>query len=325
VLSSVGTWGSTAVWLFFILSGFVLAWSFTKNTEVDYGTYIVRRLTRLYIPVWGAVLFAVVTMIFVSRNVQGLGDWVASHPARIELRHVVSDLTLLGGTGSNITPLWSLRWEVFFSVLLILYVLVARKINPWVMMSVCYVLSIAGSVIGNQLLLYMPMFGMGVAVAFAWGRIQEIAVRVTQWFTRAPHVAALLIVATLLGVVALQSLPQELLGSEVPDAVKLGATTALRLLSVATIVVLVAVSKTIGRVFMIRPIAWLGRISFSLYLVHEIVLLAGVYSTSANPTAIAVAVVACFPVAWVFLKVVEEPAHKLSKRIGSRRMAPATA
>lgn len=318
LLNATGPWGFTAVWLFFILSGFVLAWSFTKNAKVDYGVYILRRLVRLYVPVWGAVLLAVVTMLIVSRNVKGLGDWVASHPARIELRHVVSDLTLLGGTGSNITPLWSLRWEVFFSVLLILYVLVARKVNPWVMMVACYALSVTGHVIGNHLLFYMPMFGIGVAFAFAWGTIQQLSMRAAGWFTRAPFVAGALAVGVLLAAASLQSLHQILPSLGISTPIPGGLTVALRLLSVALIVVIVGVSKTVAKVFAWAPIAWLGKISFSLYLVHEIVILAAVYSTRADPTALVVAVALCFPVAWLFYKLVEAPAHKLSRRIGAR-------
>lgn len=318
LLNATGPWGFTAVWLFFILSGFVLAWSFTRNAKVDYGVYILRRLARLYIPVWGAVVLAVVTMLFVSRADKTLGDWAAGHPAHIELRHVVSDLTLVGGIGSTITPLWSLRWEVFFSVLLILYVLVARKINPWVLMIACYGLSIVGNVIGNQVLMYMPMFGIGVAFAFAWGSIQQISLRVAGWFGRVPFAAGALAVLALLAATSLQSVHQILPSLGISTTLPSAATFACRLLSVALIVVIVGVSKTVGKAFTLAPIAWLGKVSFSLYLVHEIVLLVGVYATKADTTALVVSVLLCFPVAWLFYKLVEEPAHNLSKRIGAR-------
>lgn len=321
ILNATGPWGFTAVWLFFILSGFVLAWSFTKNAKVDYGVYILRRLVRLYVPVWGAVAFAVVTMLIVSRNVPGLGDWVASHPARIEMRHIVSDLTLLGGTGSTITPLWSLRWEVFFSVLLILYVLIARKVNPWAMMVACYALSVTGHVVGNQLLFYMPMFGIGVAFAFAWGTIQQMSMRAAGWFDRAPFVGGTLAVAALLAATGLQSVHQILPSLGIFESIPSGVTVALRLLSVALIVVIVGVSKTVAKAFTWAPIAWLGKISFSLYLVHEVVILAFVYSTRANPIAIAASVVLSFPIAWLFFKFVEQPAHNFSKRIGAPKQA----
>lgn len=316
---AIGTWGATAVWLFFVLSGFVLALSFKNTPTVDYGVYVLRRLVRLYLPVWGAVLLALVSMIFISRDVDGLGSWVAAHPAQPTLWGVIADFTLLSGTGSNVTPLWSLRWEIFFSLLLIVYVAAARSIPPALLITVSLTLSIVGGIAENALLLYMPMFGIGVGFAFAWPTFERWAATLRSRFN--PAVGGSLAVAALLAVAVSQLAPAWLSKFGMASLALPGVTTATRLISVSLIVVLVGTSVAIGRVFTSRLILWLGMVSFSLYLTHETVLLGVVYSTAANPVWLLFAVALCFPIAWLFYKLVESPAHVFAKRIGVRKDA----
>ncbi|KAB1867359.1 acyltransferase [Microbacterium algeriense] len=317
LLDALGAWGATAVWLFFVLSGFVLALSFRNSPRTDYGVYVLRRLARLYLPVWGAVLLALVSMLFISRDVDGLGTWVGAHPPTPTPWGVIADLTLLSGTGSNVTPLWSLRWEIFFSLLLIAYIAAARSIRPGILLAVCAMLSTVGGIYENALLLYMPMFGIGVGFAFAWPTIERWATALRERLS--PLLGGALAVAALVAVMGAQLAPNLLPKLGVTSSIALPAMTTLtRLVSVSLIVVLVGTSVTIGRAFSSRMILWLGMISFSLYLTHETVLLGFVYSTAANPVALAGAVALCFPVAWLFYRAVEKPAHAFAKRIGAR-------
>lgn len=324
-LALVGTWGATAVWLFFVLSGFVLALAFRNAPETDYGIYVLRRLARLYLPVWGAVFLALVSMIFISRDVDGLGSWVGAHPAFPTPWGVIADLTLLSGTGSNVTPLWSLRWEIFFSLLLVAYIAAARNVRPALMILGCAALSVVGGIYENALLLYMPMFGIGVGFAFAWPTFEKWASMLRKRLGRAA--GGTLAVGSLLIVAAAQLAPSLLPKFGIATPILLtGVNTFTRLASVSILVVLVGTSLTIGRVFSARPILWLGLISFSLYLTHETVLLALVYPTRADAVALIVAILLCFPTAWLFYTLVERPAHSLAKLIGARdsRVVPAT-
>lgn len=314
----IGTFGATAVWLFFILSGFVLARMWLNAPEMDYGRYVLRRLVRLYVPVWGSVVLTVLTMLIIPRDGTGLGVWVQSHAEKLETWRVVADLTLLAGTGSNNTPLWSLRWEVLFSLLLIVYIAACRMVPPWIAAAGCLLLSAIGGASGSQLLLYMPMFGIGVAFAFAWGQIESWRDRWHTTTSRLRGGAPVAAVATVMLAVGLQFVPVLLgnLGLGAVPFVTPFITTACRLASVAAIIVIVGTSVTVGRAFSARPVLWLGLVSFSLYLTHEIVLLAFVYPTGANTIALLIAVAVCFPVAWIFYRLVEAPAHTWSRRVG---------
>ena len=53
--------GGEAVYLFFVLSGFVLARPFLGGRSSTWRTYFVKRIPRLYLPVWVAVGFALVS------------------------------------------------------------------------------------------------------------------------------------------------------------------------------------------------------------------------------------------------------------------------
>jgi len=108
-------------------------------------------------------------------------------------------------------------------------------------------------------------------------------------------------------------------------------TTAAQLLATfgAALIVLVAVAwPSFARVLELRPIQWLGRISFSLYLVHVPILIATAWfmrSLAWYWTPV-VAIPAALLIAALFERFVEGPSHRLSQRVGravARRAGPA--
>ena len=118
--------GPEAVFVFFVLSGFVLFLP-TESVRFRWAPYYPRRLLRLYLPVIGSVLFAWLSVILVPpRVINGASLWLDHHHLHVGLGRVLHDMALLGGVSLLNGPLWSLKWEVLFSVLLPVYVIVAR-------------------------------------------------------------------------------------------------------------------------------------------------------------------------------------------------------
>jgi peptidoglycan/LPS O-acetylase OafA/YrhL len=80
-----------------------------------------------------------------------------------------------------------------------------------------------------------------------------------------------------------------------------------------------------------RPFAWLGKVSYSLYLTHNIVLLAAVhllFGRVGGSTLLLVVVVASLVVAAIAWRLVEAPAMRLAARVSASRRrsrAPAVA
>ena len=165
--------GEEAVLVFFVLSGFVLTLPATRRS-VRWREYYPRRLVRLYLPVWGSLLLAVaVKAVLPSADGPGHSAWV-SERAAVRLDEVWHDAPLVAGTGLLNSPLWSLRWEVLFSLALPLYVLALRRRSgrrAWLDVAVLVSLIGAGTLVGSPWLRYLPVFGLGVVLAFHHDRL----------------------------------------------------------------------------------------------------------------------------------------------------------
>jgi len=104
--------GHEAVMLFFLLSGFVLSLPY-RQRGVEYGSFLVRRVCRIYLPYLGALLIAVLGDWWHHGPVQGTGmdwyvDWLNltwSDPpnAALILKHVGSG-SVCFSTGSEGRP-----------------------------------------------------------------------------------------------------------------------------------------------------------------------------------------------------------------------------
>jgi len=297
--------GGEAVFVFFVLSGFVLTLPALRRTQ-DWIAYFPARLVRLYVPVVASVLVALVLFLVVPRTGDpGESAWVARHADTLSLHGLVGDLTLLSPTRMN-SPLWSLTWEVAFSLLLPLFVSIAAvtRRHWWITALVAALLSTAGHPLRLQWLTYLSMFLVGSAVAAGWERIPQVR-RLVGW---------VLLVASVLGLTCGWWYPRE-----APGAV-FGSTVIL--LSAAVLVVLAGKWLPAERVLLGSVPRTLGRISFSLYLVHEpIAVSIAELVPDAHPWIAPLLTVPLALVAAVFFaRFVELPAHRLAKQV-SRRLS----
>ena len=126
-LWSVGWWfsytpvnllwdGDEAVLMFFVLSGFVLARPFTRREQSQsYLAYYPRRLLRLYPPLWGGLIFTFLLTLVESRHIIPAATyWVNNHS---NFHPSTLQDALLPRVGTTFDgPLWSLRWEILFSL-----------------------------------------------------------------------------------------------------------------------------------------------------------------------------------------------------------------
>lgn len=297
--------GSEAVFVFFVLSGFVLTLPALRRSQ-DWIAYYPSRLVRLYLPVVASIALALVFFFLVPRQDQPHQSfWINRHAEPFTLHGLVNDLTLLAPTLVN-SPLWSLTWEVAFSLLLPLFVSIAAvtRRHWWITALVAALLSTAGHPLRLQWLTYLSMFLVGSAVAAGWERIRQVR-RLVGW---------VLLVASVLGLTCGWWYPRE-----APGAV-FGSTVIL--LSAAVLVVLAGKWLPAERVLLGSVPRTLGRISFSLYLVHEpIAVSIAELVPDAHPW---IAPLLTIPLALVaavfFARFVELPAHRLAKQV-SRRLS----
>jgi peptidoglycan/LPS O-acetylase OafA/YrhL len=316
--------GSTAVFVFFVLSGFVLALP-TRTRSMHWLSYYPARLIRLYLPVWVAVGIAFIWSLSIPQLSDG-SSWLAGHQDPTATGVARDLLLVVGQPGSTISVLWSLRWEVVFSVLLPIFLIFAAKFRRFIGLKIVAVvgLILVGSYIGPsdrphalQVVFQLPIFALGCLMAIEWDRMLALRDRFVAQFRHfyvALATIALLFLWSYWLLFAL-SLPESLENAASP------ATRALQVCGAAMLVFAVASKPRAGVVLSTRPVMWLGSRSFSLYLVHEPVVVA-IGHLSVNPLnpllALLISVPCSLLLAEGFFRVVERPSHRLSRHVAER-------
>lgn len=313
--------GHEAVLVFFVLSGFVLTLPFLVRPPTGRSTlaYYGRRVVRLYLPVWGALAFALALALAVPRD-PAVGGWLGSHHAPT-VHDVWHDALLLFGTSNLNSPLWSLTWEVWFSLLMPLMFVLIRITRAtrwwWAAIPILMALSalarfdvvraaLPASWLTADMLQYLPVFAIGMLLVFQKDAIRSAAARIRTWW---PIVAAALLFAVSPSLIA---------------PVGWGPLQAfaylLSLIGVTAIVAL-AFASPARRPLEARPVQWAGKRSFSIYLVHEPIIVAAALLVGVSGwwpwIAIAVALVpVVLLVAALFYRLVEQPSIGLSRQVG---------
>ena len=320
------TAGPEAVVVFFLLSGFVLALEPLNRSGFDWVAYYPRRIARLYVPIVASVVLAVALLLLVPRDPSAVtGAWsaVLADP-RVSIGTVARESTVLFGAEFLINPpLWSLVWEVWFSLLLPLFVAVVVLVRRawWAAALVGFGMSLVGMRLHLPALGYLPMFLIGVALASGAGDLRAVAARIQGWRFGTMAWAALTALGALLLVFTWM-----VRGTAAIDVVAAATVSGFTVVGATLLVVCCAFSPAAGRVLTTRPATWLGRISYSLYLVHVPVLLAITFAIGDAQWwwIVVAAIPASLLVAWGFARVVEMPAHRFARWLG-RRTAQARA
>lgn len=339
--------GPEFVLVFFILSGFVLTLSplgkrtrlsipggqptpapqHTRTTQdppasqrpYDWAAYYPRRIIRLGVPVVASMVLAFVVVTTLPHPVDaGDGSWLTrqAHPDT-GLTNLLTETLLIADPSrpSVNPPLWSLTWELWFSLLLPVAVAIAlfsRRL-PVVWALVFCGISAYGYVMKVPAVMYLPAFALGGLLAANAARINAAIDRqrsrrgfTVMWAAIAVTGPMLCISYWLLRPLVHGPFADLALGMRVPGA----------MLMVATIAFWPAAS----RVFDAKPLAWLGRISFSLYLVHApIVVWFGLMFTGQSWwIGATLSTLTSLALALTMYALVEKPSQRLALWVGSR-------
>jgi peptidoglycan/LPS O-acetylase OafA/YrhL len=306
--------GPEAVIVFFVLSGFVLSLPVARGGRLHVDAYYPSRLIRLYLPVWGALVVAGALHVLVSHAVVPGGSWWLNQHARpLELSALGPDasLTSRAGDWGFTSVLWSLRWEVLFSLLLpVLLALVARARRAWLAAIVLACLEALLFNGGSGYLIYLPPFLLGVVLAFERERIERLA------RTLREHTVRNAVVKLALAAVCVSALTADWWLTTT------GVASALITVGACLSIVLALISEVFGRFLESTPMQWTGRRSYSLYLLHEPIVVALAFALGGRPMPV-LFVLAAVPLslagAAVFYRLVESPAQLLAHRWSAYR------
>jgi peptidoglycan/LPS O-acetylase OafA/YrhL len=293
-----------AVMLFFTLSGFVLALPYVEGRAATWSKFLVRRFFRLWPPVVVAVVVSATLCWLIGVRPPYVAEWWRE-PLNADLLTRCLLLTgQHGGCASLDLPLWSLVYEARLSLVFpALALLTLRWPRQAIVLAVVGGFSlevlerlcggITEPLSGSALLLDAvatlqcgALFVIGVALAMRASGLS---------FNRGS--------AALLGICSIALLA---MASDVGNGV--GAAIAIAL-AVGT--------AGLSRILLHPVLRWLGRISYSLYLIHVPLLAACVYGFGGPlaPATVVVAVGLCLLAAEIMFRMVELPSIAMGRRL----------
>jgi len=310
------TSGQEAVILFFVLSGYVLSLPVWTGRQSSYPIYLVRRIFRIYVPFVAAlILSAIGCTVFYKTHLQLTDFYMKTWQDPVTLRDFLHQLTMPDIPTLN-GAMWSLRYEMELSILFpfICWFLARSRYLPFVLLPAIRLLQMwiahrtftafhAELTILSDFLYYSLFFIAGALLA----RERAILLRFT-FLLKAPVLYLSVVVALLL------YYHRMFLHLSTPQ----GELLTL----IGSLILLVAVQDPRASLGMNNAVCqYLGRISYSMYLIHYVVLFALfdlAYGRIPFPLLICLCLVATLAVSHLFCISVEEPSLRLGKYLSKR-------
>ena len=325
--------GAEAVTLFYVLSGLVLSLPWFAGRPPRYRDYAIRRLCRLYLPYAAAVGLSAVLAVWLHpvAAVAGLSDWVNTMNWTKEVTPAVliDHAVMLGHRNMLDGVVHTLIWEVRVSLLFPLLVL---PIVWWGMRGAAGVAAAIWAVVLGIHFVWSPDTSpfelLEWRQGFSWVGMVALELQGTAYYatffvlgsTIACYVGRL---QQIQGVAALFLMVIGLLVFQGHWSRDLFTQELLVSTGSAMIVVSVLAAGPIQRVLQCAPLLWLGRVSFSLYLVHvPLLFVAVILLHDYVPLAVILVGVAfaSLVVAWLFNDLVAEPSARLGKSLTRRQL-----
>jgi peptidoglycan/LPS O-acetylase OafA/YrhL len=327
--------GDEAVILFFVLSGLVLALPYFNGREPFYPSYLIRRFFRIYVPYIVVVSVSAVLLLgsLSKYPMPGVSDWFSSMWSHAVQAKEYLKLIFMVDRPSNVDdPAWSLAYEMRISLFFPLICLAVRGLNGWMTLGLGVFLNEASRAAvyhfpylqpGASTVYFSSFFVFGCGLAKYKGAVQTYLARLKPWQKAALVLAALGLYNLVwetegLGYFGLAFPHDKLIRAFAP------AMGAVLLISCALSF------EKLQNLLHSKILLWLGKVSYSLYLTHLIVLAAAIYFLPESrplPARVMVGAFLALPAAAFSYQFLELPCikigHSLAKKLdGKRRFEP---
>jgi peptidoglycan/LPS O-acetylase OafA/YrhL len=321
--------GKAAVVLFFVLSGYVLSLPSWEGRQGPYGIYLVRRVCRIYLPFAAAAALSIAGDAVFWRFHPALSGWYAlTWHAPVSPALVLVQFTMWPMAVFN-TAFWSLFFEMEMSVAMPWVCAALKRVNGvaatlgsyGVVYAATWVLAhrhvdVVGHPAGWNALRTVQIlchFLLGATLARYSGRIGELwrAMAAWQWLALAGSLGCYWNLAVVFPVRGIAGVLRH-----VPAEADLAAA-----LGAVGIILCSLHLRPLGRVLESAVPEYLGRVSYSLYLMHSIVLFAVLdllYGRLPKLALFGMVMVGSLVLGHLFCVAVEEPAMRLGKRLAKR-------
>ncbi|WP_164472759.1 acyltransferase family protein [Cohnella candidum] len=317
--------GHASVILFFVLSGYVLALPFMERSGGSYRSFVIRRIFRIYVPYLVSVILATLMASWLaSGRIPGIDAWQRGiHPGTL-----AGHLFLVADTDTKAlnNVMWSLVHEMRISLLFPLITLCVLRWGWRANLLVCLLLSASGGLKTSlpwgheditlwDTLHYAAMFLIGAMLAKNKSSIAEAYRKLTalrKWkflIAAFPLYAYSTVIASAASKMGF--MPYDVIISDYAAAIA------------AAVWIVYAVNSTrLSKQLLLRkPVVFLGRISYSLYLYHLIVLFSlmfAFYGTLPNAVIYAGTIVLSLLLSALSHRFVERPAIAWGRRFADR-------
>lgn len=310
--------GSQAVMLFFVLSGFVLSLSFWRGKAPRYSLFVLTRIIRIYLPFAAASALSILGDLLFYRFSPPLSDWAAATwHAKPTLASITSQLLMIPSPVFN-TALWSLTYEMELSFVLPPLIWLMAKTRA------------SGVLVATAALACLPL-------PVHWGTWNTNGLRTALWVTVLFVVGATLAdqehrvrvlfrrvgkgswLVFALSLILFYDLPLR------AHSLAVGwSFWAMSGFGAAGIIVCALTLPALATWLRHPVLEYLGRISYSLYLTHSIVLFATfdlAYGHLPIPVIYAIVALGSWALAHIFCVLIEEPCTRLQKSLKTRQPA----
>ncbi|MGS2779049.1 acyltransferase family protein [Robertmurraya sp. GLU-23] len=321
--------GHAAVMMFFVLSGFVLSLPVYNKQKFIYSSYFVKRFCRIYIPYMAILLITIGfkgILDFKIGSVPELVNW-AMWDIQTTIINTIEHITFLGEfeATTNMMVIWSLVHEMRISLFFPFVVMLLLKLNWKTSILLGFASTGLSYVLMKQIstefdtmistnffvtLHYLGLFILGSLLAKYRIRLGGISKRCTP-------------LLLIFGFVLLfypkyiLAVPYKIFGEI--EFILYNMIKDWLIAIGAVLIILVSLnSVNTSKVLFLRPVKYLGRVSYSLYLIHPVILISlgySLYELLPVPLILLSGVFLTIVFSWVSYKLIEEPSIRLGKSL----------
>lgn len=320
--------GSDAVSLFFVLSGLVLSWKYFQPNEqlqitpAHYKEFVVNRVVRLYLPFVAAII---VIYYFLNHRhddtAQVIGQFFTNQT------HWMEEALLIRGKHEMYGPGWTLEVELAASLVLPFLVLLLRQSRQLFFMLMAVYVVLGPPLVMSQLIHFM----LGMILTYFFPLIARYDLRTSRFY----HFRYLIYLLAF-GLFSIRHITRIFPLGELSNYwLNLLRVDLFFFTGIGAFILLAYIinSPRLQRWLTIQPLLFLGRISYSLYLVHwffvdqvfhklDLYLPGSPHRRLTILAALLVTIGASLLTATVFNILVERPAIRLGKRLSARFASP---
>jgi len=325
-----------AVMLFFVLSGFVLSLPFLKEEKIEYTSYMIRRLFRIYVPYLVSISFAIIlSQIFISNKIGSVSGYIDSQwKTVLNVKLLLEHIYFIGNIHADSFNgvIWTLIHELRIALIFPFIVILIKRLNWKISILLCFALTsikVLDIVFHLQksngfhssyidTLSYISLFIFGVLLA----KHKTDAISFFKKLTFIKKVIFFMISILLFNFSGLIIFDLLVL-TKVSVFSKFGLIMqeyGMGLGAVGFFIIAIGSSK-VEKALMAKPISFVGKISFSLYLYHPLVLLSCIhlfYYTLPFWSICIITIVFSLVVAYITWKFVEVPSMRLGRSLAKR-------